>query len=237
VQELDGEARLAHPRGAGDEHDARALLLDALVEARGHRAQLPVAPDVRRGPAEQRPRTLHQRALAAEQEPGLALDHVEPRVEQAGHHVVEDDRRRLAGRARCRRREPRRALEDGGVGELAARVGAAHRDAEGPARRERLDRQRCAGGAGRLIGRHLAVRLDHDDRRAVGAPIDAAAVRPEHAPQRLVGERRRAGVRGLAEDDHGVEPPLTAHDRRRLHDAPPRQRRSAAVAELPTRRR
>src|SRR3954463_2957506 len=42
-----GEPRLAHPRRGGDDHRARFRLVDALVEDRGERAELPVAADAR----------------------------------------------------------------------------------------------------------------------------------------------------------------------------------------------
>jgi hypothetical protein len=54
--------------------DARGGLLDALVEDAGERAELPVASDAGRRPAEQRPRDVGHRALTAQPELGIVLD-------------------------------------------------------------------------------------------------------------------------------------------------------------------
>src|SRR4029079_12628560 len=89
AHELGAEARLAHPGLRDHHHGPGPRLRDALVEDPGQRVELPGASDVHGWPAEERPRALERRALAAQHLPDLELEHVEPRVEEPGAHVVE----------------------------------------------------------------------------------------------------------------------------------------------------
>ena len=205
AHELGGEPGLAHPRRGRHDHGPRLRLVDALVEDPGQRAELPVAADARGRAAEERPRPLRQRALAAQQQlrawsarAGLALDHVEARVEQAGDHLVQRDRRQRLGGLHRVGEQPRGPVDRVASGQLARRLGAAHRERHRPAHRERAQRERAAGGLCRLIGRHPAVGLEHDDRRSVGEPLQAAAVRFDRPLQRLARPGRRPRGRARA---------------------------------------
>jgi hypothetical protein len=97
-------------------------------------------------------------------------------------------RRRQSRRAGQRREQPRRAVDHLALGQLAGRLDAAHRDRHRPMSGQRADRERAARHLRRLIGRDLALGVDHHDRRAIGELLHVVAERPDRPFQRVLGE-------------------------------------------------
>ena len=247
AQELVADARLADARGAREHDGPRARLARALVVVGRQGGELALAADARRLAPEERARGAGERlrarpargggrggAVAGERLGGaLAHEHVafafalavdlEARAEEAGGHLVDADRRRVArqrvGHGLALQRE--RAIEERADGERGAIVAEARGDGDRRVRQHGAEGERRARGAEGEIGRGAAA-LERRDDGAVGERLGRRAVRHERAPHEIerrtlrldeLGPVRRVPRRAREQD--AEQPLLEAGQRRR----------------------
>ncbi len=234
VDELPAQPRLAAPRGARDQHDARALLGDALLEDAEGTEELLLASDEGRALAEDRTARIEHLALEAQDVSQRILAELEAAVEELRGELVDADVLDLL-------RERHRPVDHLAARALGPDLSSTGRQRHRPAPELLAERERepCRGRdeVGRDGATHRA-----DDRavdEAVHATTEQQRLRLQLA-QELVGlrgrrepnrVRLRVAGKHQSRQHHGLQPELAVRDGAPGRRGIRRRERAACVLE------